>query len=645
MVTSFSSLILGAVMAGGFLVLPGFALLRLCVRARELGLISRLTLAPGVTTALCMLIFAWGKLAGLEFGPVTPWLILAASALALLANMRPAEWRSRLTGIPMSHWLPGLALIAVLAVLFVIRLKSTPGWVVPPGIDSPNHAVVVQLLLEHRGLFDSWAPYNDAETFTYHFGFHGLAALFAWISGSDTVFAVFVMARVMGVCAAAALFGLVRLWTRNVWAGVFAAVFWELNSDYLSAFDAAGRWTTLTGLTVLPSALVLLSLFLRTEGSPKKWWLGSLCVVTSAGLVLAQYKFAVIFAVLAFVLFCSRFIAAMLEAQPNRRGRIVAICVRAFVVVAATTLLVAPRMSAVMQTRTGHALNRILIEAPPPIPSELNTRELFLPAFANWQQVFVSALALLGVLAILWRRREALWFVIGWGAVLMITDPELVGLHRAGLIDQDNWVFAFPTAIAAIAGLAVGIGCEFVTRPRDLVWNSALFASILLLCGWAAFRSQPVPEFARFVLAEDLPAMQWIKANVPENEKIAGRGFIHNGRVLEHDAICWVPYFTRHMTNGTLVAAMEKIPIAQREQAAAFTIEMYKRDMSVPESATWMREQGYSWFYSGANAPAVYAVTPGDRTDHDRRLLEQMSHNPALELIYAAGAARLYRVR
>ena len=201
MAASFTSLIFGAFMAVVFLVMPGLALLRFCVPTRELGFISRLTLAPGVTTALCMLIFAWGKLVGLKFGPVTPWLILVASALALLANIGRDEWRDRLRRIPIGSWLAGIALIAVLAVLLIVRFNSTLGWVVPPGIDSPNHTVVVQLLLEHGGLFDSWAPYSDAETFTYHFGFHGLAALFAWMSGSNAVFAVFVMARVMGVCA------------------------------------------------------------------------------------------------------------------------------------------------------------------------------------------------------------------------------------------------------------------------------------------------------------------------------------------------------------------------------------------------------------------------------------------------------------
>ena len=645
MAASFSSLILGALLAFVFLIVPGFALLRLCIPEKELGFISRLTLAPGVTTALCMLLFSWGKIVGLKFGPTTPWLILIASTLLLVGSLARGGWRARLAGIPIGHWLAGVALIAVLAALLIVRFNSTRGWIVPPGIDSPNHTVVVQLLLEHGGLFDSWAPYNDAETFTYHFGFHGLAALFACMSGSDAIFAVFVMARVFGVCAMAGLFGLVCLWTRNIWGGVFAAVFWELNSDYLSVFDSAGRWTTLAGLTVLSSALVLLSLFLRAANSGGTWRLGLLCIMTSAGLVLAQYKFAVIFAVLAAVFFASRIIATTFEAGPNRRGRIVEIWVRAVIMIAATSLLVAPRMSEVMQTKTGQVLNRILIDAPPPTTSDMNPSGLFLSAFADRPQIFVSSLALLGVLTVLWRRRDALWFVIGWVGLAVVMEPSLIGLHRAGLLDQDNWTFAFPGAIAAMAGLAVGIACEVGKRPRSLAWNGPLFAIALILCGWSASRLSPVPEFARFVRTEDLPAMQWIKTYVPEDGKIAGRGFIHKGRVLEHDAITWVPYFTRHMTNGTLVAAMEKIPIAQREKAAAFTIELYRRDMSLSESAAWMREQGYPWFYSGANAPAVFAVTPGDRTDRNQKLLEQMSRNPALELIYTAGAARLYHVR
>jgi hypothetical protein len=657
MPASFSSLIFGALLAIALLVLPGFTLLRLCVASRELGFISRLTLAPGITTALCVLMFAWGEHFGLKFGPITPWLVMAAAALGLLVDRRRGTWRlanqiscRRLRRVPIGDWLAGVALVSALAVLLIVRFNSTRGWVVPPGIDSPHHTLIVQLLLEHHGLFSSWAPYSDAETFTYHFGFHAVTALFAWMSGSDAVFAVFVMARVMAVCAVAALFGLVRLWTRSAWGGVFAAVFWELYSHQLSSFDPPGRWTPLAGLAVLPSALVLLSLFLRAEGPPKKWPLGLLCITTSAGLVLAQYKTAVVFAVLATVLFCSRCIAAMLDARPYRRRRIIEISCRAFAILFVTSLLVAPRLSAVMETKTGQHLSRTLFEAPPANSTTgapaVNGHALFLTGFANPQQAIASSLALLAGLAILLRRREALWFVIGWAAVSVTMNPKLAGIDRFGLIDQTYWAYAVPTAIAAMAGLAVGLGCEAVERPRNLAWNGALFVIALLLSGWGAVRSPPMHHVNQFVLAEDLPAMEWIKANVPENEKIAGRGAFYAAIVLEYDAIMWVPYFTRHLTNHTLLAAsLEKAPIVGREKSRSFTAELYRRDMSTPESAAWMQEQGYRWFYSGAITPVVHAVMPLEQAQRDRNLLDQMARNPALELVFGKGAARLYRAR
>jgi hypothetical protein len=597
--------------------------------------------------------FAWGERFGLKFGPITPWLVMAAAVLALLVDRRRGKWRlankiscRRLRRVPIGDWLAGVALVAALAVLLIVRFNSTRGWVVPPGIDSPHHTVIVQLLLEHHGLFSSWAPYSDAETFTYHFGFHAVTALFAWMSGSDAVSAVFVMARVMGVCAVAALFALVRLWTRSSWGGVFAAVFWELYSHQLYSFDPPGRWTPLAGLAVLPSALVLLSLFLQAEGPPKKWRLGLLCIATSAGLVLTQYKTAIVFAVLATVLFFSRCIAAMLDSRPHRLRRIIEISCRAFAILFVTSLLVAPRLTAVMQTKTGRALNRILIEAPPSTAPDMNARKLFLSEFANREQLFVLSLALLGGLAILRQRREALWFVIGWAAVLAVMDPRLIGLHRFGLIDQTYWTYAVPTAIAAMAGLAVALGCEAMARPRNLVWNGALFVMALLLSGWGAVRSPPLHHVNQFVIAEDLPAMEWIKTNVPANEKIAGRGHFYAAIVLEYDAIMWVPYFTRHLTNQTLLAAsLEKAPIAGREKSRSFTAELYRRDMSTPESAAWMQEQGYRWFYSGAIMPVVHAVMPLERAQRDRNLLDQMARNPALELVFGKGAARLYRVR
>jgi hypothetical protein len=214
------------------------------------------------------------------------------------------------------------------------------------------------------------------------------------------------------------------------------------------------------------------------------------------------------------------------------------------------------------------------------------------------------------------------------------------------LIDEAYWAYAVQSAIAAIGGLGIGLFCEAIGRSRDLVWSAALFIGVLLLSGWSAVRQPPLPEDMRFVLREDLPVMSWIKANVPENEKIAGRGGFYHQIVQGRDATMWVPYFTRRQTNQTLLAAaLEKAPSIPRERAKLFTIELYKRDMSTAESAGWMQEQGYRWFYSGANAPEILPATSRAHNEADLKLSEQLAHNPALELVCQEGAGRLYRLK
>lgn len=657
MAPAFSTFIFATLLGMGLVVLPGFALLRLCLPGRTLGFLSRVTIAPGLTVAICVVLFAWCETVGLKLGPALPWGLIAASGLSLFVRRQQGRWRlayptfrNFLARGTTDDWLAGALLVTILAVLLVVRFHSTRDWIVPPGVDSAQHTVIVQLLLDNHGLFQSWAPYSDAENFTYHFGFHAVAALFAWMSGSDAIFAVQVMSRVMGLCAVAALFALVRLWTRHAWGGLFAAILWELSSWELYFFDVAGRWTLLAGLTMLPSALVLLSLFLRPARPLRQWRLGLLCVATAAGLVLGQYKTALIFVALATALFFSRFITVL--AGGKRPGqRATHICLRALLIVVGISLLVAPRLSAVSATVSGRHLKRVVVEGPPAstdlyAPPAKNALELFRTGFTNSKETFVSSLALLGVLAILARRRCALWFVAGWGLACVMMNPGLIGLDRVGVIDEAYWAYAVPAAIATMAGVGLGLFCDAIGKFKIPGWSGVPVAGALLLAGWAATRQPPLPEDVRFVLKEDLAVMSWIKANVPAHEKIAGRGGFYHGIVQGRDATMWLPYFTGHLTNHTLLAAaLEKAPSLPREQAKLFTSELYRRDMSAPESALWMQEQGYRWFYSGANAPEILPATSPIHNEAEQKLSEQLARNPALELAGTGGAGRLYRVK
>jgi hypothetical protein len=182
MLSHVSSLIFGVILGLTLLVLPGMALLRMCVPARTLGFLCRVAVAPGITIAFCVLLFTWCDLISLKLGPLTSWLLIVSALFILLfvgrarrswlAMWLVAESRQRmervlywkLRRVPTSEWLAAAALVVTLTILLVVRFNSTWGWCVPPGFDTPQHTLIVQLLLDHHGLFKSWAPYNDAET-------------------------------------------------------------------------------------------------------------------------------------------------------------------------------------------------------------------------------------------------------------------------------------------------------------------------------------------------------------------------------------------------------------------------------------------------------------------------------------------------
>jgi hypothetical protein len=429
------------------------------------------------------------------------------------------------------------------------------------------------------------------------------------------------------------------LWTPSPWGGVFAVSFWLFDQRDLYTFDYAGRWTLLSGLTILATGLVLLSSYLR-PGPSKQLRLGFLCAVTIGGLALAQYKSAIIFVILALALFCSRCVAEFIHGGNARLREIARMTCGLLAVALLASFLAAPRLHDVMVAKTGRYLRHIVLDSPPADSSafdrpKLKGPEILRTEFATWRRAILSGLALLTVLAAAVWRPGALWFVAGWAVVCVVMNPTLVGIDRVGLIDESHWLLALPTVFAVLAGLGIGFVCERAGRTQSLFWNSLLLAAVAALSLWEAARQKPLPESCRYVLPEDVRLMAWIEQNVPKGETIAGRSFFEHGQPLGMDAVTWLPYFTQHQTNQTnLAASLEQAPSDQREKSRAFTHELYARDMSTVESAHWMGGKGFGWFYAAAIQP-----------ERDQKLLEQISSNPELELVRAEATARLYRVR
>ena len=73
-------------------------------------------------------------------------------------------------------------LITLLITIFV-GIYSIKEIVVGLGSDSYHHTLITQLILDKGKIPDNYLPYAPIVSFTYHFGFHSLAAAFSWLSG------------------------------------------------------------------------------------------------------------------------------------------------------------------------------------------------------------------------------------------------------------------------------------------------------------------------------------------------------------------------------------------------------------------------------------------------------------------------------
>jgi hypothetical protein len=242
-------------------VLPGLVLLRYAIKGRSLSAGTWVGLSAGISLAVYPLVMLWTDWAGLHLGSLYAWLMIAVSLVGV-AVARP--WRNLRFAPAWKAWrtsdaiLPDVAVLILVGMVFAVRLVVIRTLDAPLWGDSQQHATIVQLMLDNRGLFRSWLPYTPYETFTVHFGFHSVTAVFAWLTGMGAVQATLVMGQIVNALAILTLYPLAeRLWNGNRWAGVGAVLVGGLLSPMPAFYVNWGRYPQLLGQAILPVAIWL----------------------------------------------------------------------------------------------------------------------------------------------------------------------------------------------------------------------------------------------------------------------------------------------------------------------------------------------------------------------------------------------------
>lgn len=525
-------------------VLPGWVLLSLLWKGAPISGWEKAGISAGLSFALYPILFLWFYVMGISPGPFLAWGLSSLALIILLWINRnklriSSIWKGRLKNwILQEDRLFDVFMLVLLGAILFSRLNVIQGMVAPAWGDSVHHTYIVQLLLDHGGLFQSWAPYAPMESFTYHFGFHSTAAVWAWITGQSSPQAVLVAGQVFNFLAVLALYPLVVRLSGSRWAGLVALIFAGLLFPFPGYYTNWGRYTQLAGQIILPVAVWIFDV-VWTKEKNRNFGLFVLVFILLQGLALTHYRvlFIGIAAVAAWMvwgLWQMRKQLAVWFVQTLKFGA----------AAAASLLAIIPWILIVSKGRLLTFYNL----------SESSSEKSFLSQdFSVWKNTeayFNNWFLILGViafvLAFILKRRLA-FPLMGWCLLsFLIANPFLLGLPGSVWLENAVLLYGIYIPLGIVFGWSLCIPLiKMGKRPIGLVFVG-IFLCFFLVLG-ICFQLKLIDPFFQMVTTSDQLAFKWIRKNTPRDAKFLVNGFLayENKLAVGSDAGWWLPFYTQ----------------------------------------------------------------------------------------------------
>lgn len=530
-------------------LIPGLALLNLLWPAsKKFSKLERAALAIGVSLAIYPILFLWTDLIGIHLGAGYAWIpLLLGMAYLIGSNWSGLKGNFRtllnLKNIHFQRWneidfWQNLILIFILFLIFFVRFWVVRGLAGPMWGDSLQHTMMARLLVENKGLFDSWMPYAELSSFTYHFGFHSAVAVYHWISGAEVMDSVLWVGQLINGLSVFMLYPLVLNFNRKSrWGGIVAVLVAGLLLKYPMYYVNWGRYTQLAGQTILPILMVLVIELLRQRKI--NWKYVGLCCIVVGGLALTHYR---VFA------FCLLFIAIALIFL-FRKGTIKTNLLKLTLVFVIAFMIFAPWLINIYNGKLQHI---VTIKINEPIANEVPVFT-YLSSLYTYLPGWIWGLYLLAIIYAVWSHQQAILIFVVWSIFLVIViNPSWLMLPGNGIIDTLSVyiVFYLPTAVSI--SIFLDSIMEKLKSWRKFSYIPLMIIIVVLgLYGVSQQRTIVDPSSYAYLTWPDKNAMAWIKENIPADSKIlVNYEFSYGDSLISGiDSGWWIPMLTERKTN------------------------------------------------------------------------------------------------
>jgi len=627
--------------------LPGYLLCSLLAFEAELDPLEHLALIVGLSLALVPLALLFCSVLGIALNRTR--VLVAAAALGI-----GALWRLASTGFrDLRRWgypadrSPVIAFLFAFLVSLLVRFLHIRNLVVPAWIDSVHHALISQLMVAKGGVPSSYEPLLPIERFIYHFGFHSLVAVFHWLTGLEITRAILIVGQVVNGLMVLSASLLVKCLTGRRLAGLFGALIVGLISFMPAYYVSWGRYTQLTGLVLLPSAIAFTMGGLGKPSSlqpPTSNFQLPIAAVSVAGLLLTHYRVLIFYGcfVLAYLLYETFAHRGEPFVFLRYWGRMAMVCLL-------TALLTLPWLV---------NLARALLPLAT-LPSKMRGTPSYnaLP----WNLIMVGrnreliVLSICGLLWGLYKRERAVILTALWVAIaVLITNPTILGLPSTWLINNTSLAISLFVPLAILGGhllaslfikwsdghlvidhrsLVIGhwdlvIG-HWSFRHWSLVILSLIIGSVVL---WGAWGMLTIVNPATVLATrDDMAAMDWIRRNLPPDARfLINVRHWQGGTYVGTDGGYWIPLLTGRET--ILPPAIYIYGSAEYVRGINELAEEIVAIESFNEESTrqLLRDNGVTHVYIGARGGSI---TP-----------QMLMGSPYYRPVYSNGAVWIFQV-
>lgn len=537
------------------------------------------------------------------------------------------------------------ALIILVGVIIFSRLWAIRSLDFPLWGDSYQHTMIAQLLVDNHGLFQSWLPYAELSTFTYHFGFHTLVACFDWISGLPMEKAMLWVGQIVSILAVICLYPLAKKLGKNHWSGVFMLLIAGLISPMPMSYLNWGRYTQLAGQAILPTAVFCFWQLLQSDRLDRRnlvvYW------IILGGLALTHYR------VLIFILF---FVAAMIimnwRTQPRAQ-----LFQKIFWISIGGAILFLPWFITIAPYSTIHNF----VDQLTTLPGQASSFLMEYNALGNPLEYFPPLIWFSLPIIIGWafwrREKEFTVIMLWWYLIFLAANPQIFGLPGVGVLNnfsiQIGFYIPFGIIIGAVLARAIGgLGTQ-VSRAEGFspaLKNVLLtIETLAVLVGVVALSISLIrqrlddikPIQYALMTRPDERAMHWIQQNTnPDDRFLVNSFFAYGGSLVAgSDGGWWLPLLTKRISTQPPLnyGSEEGFVPGYTEQVNQLIETIKQKGVSDPEVLYILLAHRIDYIYIGQQQGRVNSPKPLMNIDI-------LQNNPRFQLVYHQDQVWIYKI-